>query len=130
LLFAIFHVNSEGASWLSVWATAAQAGFMLPASYIYSRSLWLPIFLHLSWDFMEPGIFGAINSSTSVNESLFTSNISGPSLFTGGLSGPQNSLQSLVLCLLTGIIFLCLAKRKNNLVIATWQIKNKKELSA
>jgi len=98
-----------------------QAGFMLPAAYVFSRSLWLPIFLHFSWDFAEPGIFGGINPSTSLTEGLYTSKITGNSLLTGGETGPQDSLQSLIFCLLTGIIFLLLAKQKNNFIKPNWQ---------
>jgi uncharacterized protein len=116
ILFAILHVKTKGATFVSISATAMQAGFMLPASYVFSRSLWLPIFIHFSWDFAEPGIFGGINASTSITQGLFESNITGDPLITGGQTGPQNSLQSVILCLLTGGIFLLLAKRKNNLI--------------
>ncbi len=114
LLFAVLHINSKGATVLSVCTTAIQAGFMLPAAYIFNRSLWLPIFLHFGWDLAEPGIFGGINPSTSLEQSLFTSKIAGHTLLTGGQTGPQSSIQSLILCLLTGILFLSFAKRKNH----------------
>jgi uncharacterized protein len=116
LLFAVLHVNTKGATFVSVGATAMQAGFMLPAAYVFSRSLWLPIFLHFGWDFAEPGIFGGINPSSSLTQGLFTSKIAGNSLLTGGETGPQDSLTSLLLCLLLGIIFLVLARQKNNLI--------------
>jgi uncharacterized protein len=121
LLFAILHINGEGVTFLSVCVTAIQAGFMLSAAYIFSRSLWLPIFLHFSWDFAEPGIFGGINPSLSITQSLLTSKISGAALITGGQTGPQNSLQSLILCLLTGALFLLLAKQKNNFIKPNWK---------
>ncbi|MGI8951925.1 MAG: CPBP family intramembrane glutamic endopeptidase [Chitinophagaceae bacterium] len=121
ILFAVLHVKMEGATFISVSATAMQAGFMLPAAYVFSRSLWLPIFLHFSWDFAEPGIFGGINSSSSINQGFFSSKIIGSPLITGGPTGPQDSIQSLILCLLTGIIFLILAKRKNNFIKPHWQ---------
>ncbi|MEO6454940.1 MAG: CPBP family intramembrane glutamic endopeptidase [Ginsengibacter sp.] len=127
-LFAILHINGKGATLLSVCATGVQAGFMLPAAYIFSRSLWLPIFLHFNWDFAEPGIFGAINSSTSITEGWFTSKISGAALITGGQTGPQNSLQSLILCLITGALFLLLAKRKNNFIKPGWRMSSPKRL--
>jgi membrane protease YdiL (CAAX protease family) len=116
LLFAVLHVKMEGATFVSVSATAIQAGFMLPAAYVFSRSLWLPMFLHFGWDFAEPGIFGGINPSSSLTESLFTSKIAGNSLLTGGETGPQDSLTSLLLCFLLGVIFLLLARQKNNLI--------------
>lgn len=119
-LFAILHINAKGATVISVGATAMQAGFLLPAAYVFSRSLWLPVFLHFGWDFAEPGIFGGINPSSSLTQGLFTSKIAGNSLLTGAETGPQDSLTSLLLCLITGIIFLFLAKRKNNLIKPKW----------
>jgi hypothetical protein len=121
ILFAVLHINAKGATLVSVGATAMQAGFLLPAAYVFSRSLWLPVFLHLGWDFAEPGIFGGINPSTSITQGLLTSKIAGNSLVTGGEAGPQDSLSSLLLCLLLGIIFLLLAKRKGNLTKPRWR---------
>lgn len=126
ILFAALHINVKGATFVSVGATAMQAGFMLPAAYVFSRNLWLPVFIHFGWDFAEPGIFGGINPSTSIAQGLLTSKIDGNSLLTGGESGPQGSLPSLMLCLLLGIIFLLLAKRKNNVIIPRWRNQNRK----
>jgi len=121
ILFAILHINVKGATLISVSATAMQAGLLLPAAYVYSRNLWLPIFLHFGWDFAEPGIFGGINPSASLTQGLLTSKIAGNSLFTGGETGPQDSLSSLLLCLLSGLIFLSLAKQKKNLIKPQWK---------
>ncbi|MDQ2719416.1 MAG: CPBP family intramembrane metalloprotease [Bacteroidota bacterium] len=122
ILFAVLHINIRGATFVSVGATAMQAGFMLPAAYIFSRSLWLPIFLHFSWDFAEPGIFGGINPGAAPMQGLLSNKIAGSLLLTGGKTGPQDSLQSLILCLLVGILFLLLAKRKNNILKPNWKI--------
>lgn len=121
MLFAILHVNVKGATAISVGATAMQAGLLLPAAYVFSRNLWLPIFLHFGWDFAEPGIFGGINPSGSLTRGLLTSKIAGNPLLTGGPTGPQDSLPSLVLCLVSGLMLLLLAKRKNNLKPPYWQ---------
>jgi uncharacterized protein len=121
ILFAVLHINANAATPLSVAATALQAGFLLPAAFVFSRSLWLPIFLHFGWDFAEPGIFGGINSSTSLTHSWLTSKITGNILLTGGQTGPQNSLSSVIFCLLFGIVFLILAGRRNKLIKTSWQ---------
>lgn len=123
LLFAILHVNSNGATFLSVCSTGMQAGFMLSAVYVVKRNLWLPIFLHFSWDFAEPGVYGAINPGISITQSLFTSKVNGSALLTGGLTGPQNSIQALILCSMTGILLLCFAKRNNNFIKPYWEYK-------
>ena len=121
ILFAVLHVNSKGATIISIGATAMQAGFMLPAAYVFSRNLWLPIFIHFGWDFAEPGIFGGINPSSSLTHGLLTSNIAGNSLLTGGETGPQDSLSSLLLCALLGSLFLLFAKRRNHFIKPQWR---------
>jgi membrane protease YdiL (CAAX protease family) len=121
ILFAFLHINARGASLISVSATAIQAGFLLPASYVCSRSLWLPVFLHFGWDFAEPGVFGGTNASTSLTQILFSSKIAGYPLVTGGEAGPQGSLQALVLCFIAGTMFLYIAKQKNNVIRFKWR---------
>lgn len=123
ILFAVLHINVKGAKIISVGATAMQAGLLLPAAYVFGRNLWLPIFLHFGWDFAEPGIFGCINPSSSLTQGLMKSKIGGNSIFTGGITGPQDSLTSLLVCLILGLIFLSIAKRKNNIIKPVWKAK-------
>lgn len=120
-LFALMHLNVSGATTLSVLSTAIQAGLLLSAAYVYTRSLWFTIFLHFAWDFTEPGIFGAINPGNTIQESLFSSKISGPVFLTGGQMGPQNSIQALIICSLAGLLFLRFAKRKNKFIKPSWK---------
>ena len=121
LLFALLHLNVTGATALSVVSTAVEAGFFISAAYIFSRSLWFVIFFHFGWDFAEPGIFGGINPGISIDKSLLTSKFTGSVYLTGGQSGPQNSIQALILCSLAGLLFLWLAKRKNNFLKPYWE---------
>ena len=116
IIFIIAHSGVKDGNLISVLSTSINAGLLLPAAYVFSRSLWLPIFMHFAWDFTEPGIYGAINPSISITKSLFDSKISGPRLITGGPLGPQNSIQALIICLALGFIFLRLAKKKNNII--------------
>jgi membrane protease YdiL (CAAX protease family) len=114
LLFAFMHINVKGATIISVLSTAIQAGLLLSAAYVFTRSLWFVIFFHFAWDLTEPGIYGGINPGNSIESSLLTSKISGTDLLTGGILGPQNSIQSLLFCLVASFIFILLAKKKNN----------------
>lgn len=121
ILFAVIHSFSKNASFLSVAATSIVAGVLLPAAYVYSRSLWLPIFMHFAWDWAEPGIFGGINPGNSIKESWISSEISGSPLLSGGQMGPQNSIQSLILCSTLAALFLWLGKKKNHFLIPIWK---------
>jgi uncharacterized protein len=123
LLFAILHAGNQGATFLSTLSVAIQAGILLTAAFIYTRSLWLSIFLHFAWDFAEPGIYGGINPGNTIKESLFTSQITGPKFLTGGQTGPGSSIQSVIFCLAASILFLWLAKRKNNFIKPYWKNK-------
>ncbi|MEO8712455.1 MAG: CPBP family intramembrane glutamic endopeptidase [Parafilimonas sp.] len=121
IFFIVMHVNVKGATPISVLSTAIQAGILLPAIYIFSRNLWLPIFLHFAWDFAEPGIFGGVNPGISIDKSLFTSKISGATFLSGGEMGPQNSIQSLLFCSIVAFIFLRLAKQKKHFIKPFWK---------
>jgi membrane protease YdiL (CAAX protease family) len=116
IIFIIAHSGVKDGNLISVLSTSINAGLLLPAVYVFSRSLWFPIFMHFAWDLTEPEIYGAINPSISITKSLFDSKISGPRLITGGPLGPQNSIQALIICLALGLIFLQLAKMKGNLI--------------
>jgi membrane protease YdiL (CAAX protease family) len=121
LIFAVAHFGVKGATPMSVVSTSIQAGILYSSVYVFSRSLWLPIFLHFSWDLAQPGIFGAINPGLHIEKSLFTSRVTGAQLLTGGQFGPGNSIQSTILCLITGLIFLWMAKRKSNFIKPYWK---------
>ncbi len=116
VLFIIAHSGVKDGNIVSLLATSIVAGVLLPAAYVFSRNLWLPIFLHFAWDFTEPGIYGAINPSISITKSLFDSRISGPRLLTGGPLGPQNSIQAFIICIVISAILLRLAAGKNNII--------------
>jgi membrane protease YdiL (CAAX protease family) len=120
-LFLLMHSGGEGPRMLSALAVSIQAGFLLSAVYVLTRNLWFPIFLHFAWDFAEPGIFGAINPGNSIEKSLFTCQVSGSDILTGGPLGPVNSIQSLILCLLAGMFFLWLARRRKNFIFPYWK---------
>ena len=120
IMFAIAQVSVNGNHWLSVMAIAMQAGALFSAAFIFTRTLWLPIFMHFAWDFAEPSVYGGINPGISLKESLFVSKISGPEFLSGGKFGPGYSLPSIIFCFIIAILFLILAKRKNNFIKSSW----------
>lgn len=96
-------------------------GFMLGASYIYSRSLWLPIAIHFSWNFVQSGIFGAITSGNEETSSLFNTNISGVELITGGAFGPEATIQATIFWLLVSITLMTVITQQNKLIKPFWK---------
>ena len=96
-------------------------GFMFGTSYIYRRSLWLPIAIHFSWNFVQSGIFGAITSGNEKTSSLFNTNISGVELITGGAFGPEGTIQATLFWLLVSITLMTVITQQNKLIKPFWK---------
>ncbi len=123
-IFGFGHLANQNSTIFSAIAITMEAGVLLGAAYIYSRNLWLPIFIHFAWNFSEGGIYGAVISGSGLNKSLVTSKISGSELLTGGAFGPENSLQALMLGLIVGLLFLWVARKQGNIIAPFWKRKN------
>lgn len=81
------------------------AGIWLSVSYIKTRSLWLPISLHFSWNFFQGYLYSLPVSGTTLIEPIFDVEIAAENLISGGDFGPEGSLlTSLVLVISTVFI--------------------------
>ncbi|HEY2481828.1 MAG TPA: CPBP family intramembrane glutamic endopeptidase [Caulobacteraceae bacterium] len=113
IVFGLLHAVNPGATIISTVAIALEAGVMLAAAYAWSRTLWLPIALHLAWNFTEGGVFGAAVSGGHGHGSLFAIKLSASRsvLVTGGAFGPEASLIAVAVCMALGAIFILAAVR-------------------
>jgi membrane protease YdiL (CAAX protease family) len=97
LFFGAVHLANQGATLTSGAAIAIEAGLLLGAAYMWSRTLWLPIGLHFGWNFAESAIFGSVVSGIAFKGVLHTT-LTGPELLTGGKFGPEASVVAVGLC--------------------------------
>jgi len=89
-VFAILHLANPGASIGAILGILA-AGYFLAFAWIRTRNLWLPIGLHIGWNFFEGTIFGfPVSGTQSFN--LIRQTVQGPELITGGTFGPEAGL--------------------------------------
>ena len=111
-LFGLMHAGNHGATTFSTVAVALEAGGMLAAAYVWSRSLWFPIGIHLAWNFTQGGIFSAPVSGGAATGLLkvHLSPTAGD-LITGGAFGPEASIVALIVCCSLGLVFAVLAIR-------------------
>jgi CAAX protease family protein len=123
LLFGVVHLYNPGASTLAVVNIFIEAGLLLGAAYIYSRSLWLPIAIHFSWNFAESGIYGVPDSGLLLFNSLISSKQSGNALITGGEFGPEASVQCLLLGFIASLLLLYLSQKEGKFIKSFW-VKN------
>jgi len=120
IIFGAVHLLNPDSSVISSVCIGI-VGFMFGASYIYSRSLWLPIAIHFSWNFVQSGIFGAITSGNEQTSSLFNTHISGAELITGGAFGPEGTIQAMLFWLLVSIVLMVLITKQNKLIKPFWK---------
>jgi hypothetical protein len=84
------HGNNPGTTWASTIGLVL-AGLFLAYGYIATRQLWLPIGLHIGWNFFEGTVFGFPVSGLDIYR-ILRHQVTGPELWTGGAFGPEAGL--------------------------------------
>lgn len=89
-IFALLHAANPGASILSTLGILL-AGYFLGYAWIRTGQMWLPIGLHIGWNFFQGTVFGfQVSGTTGFN--LIEQTVQGPTLITGGAFGPEAGL--------------------------------------
>ena len=117
--FGAAHLANPNASPIAAIGIAFEAGVMLGAAYMLTRSLWLPMGLHAAWNFAQGEIYDIPVSGTPVH-GLLVARLSGPPLLTGNGFGLEASLIAIVIATLFGLWLLWLAIRKGELMKPWW----------
>jgi membrane protease YdiL (CAAX protease family) len=115
LVFGMGHVINPEITFWGALAITIEAGFMLGAAYAATRSLWLPIGLHLAWNVSLAGVYGTGGGTDVGTGSLLEGTMSGAGALFGGTSGPEASPLAVLLCSAVTVAFLVLAKRRGRL---------------
>jgi membrane protease YdiL (CAAX protease family) len=116
ILFGLSHLTNPNATLWGATAIAIEAGGMLGAAYIATRSLWLPIGLHFGWNAAASAVFSTEVSGNGTPQGLLDAATSGPVAVSGGAFGPEGSAYAVAFGALATAVFLWIAKRRGNLV--------------
>ncbi|GLY99970.1 hypothetical protein [Actinoplanes sp. NBRC 103695] len=82
-----------------------------------TRKLWLPIGVHLGWNFALSGIFGAtVSGSDGSVGGLLDGAPHGAAIVSGGDFGPEASIFSVLVCGVAGFLMLRKAHRQGRFV--------------
>lgn len=108
LIFCLMHGLNQGFSWLPALVLFL-SGIMLGLSYIYTRSLWFPVFLHFSWNFFQGTVFG-FNVSGNYSYAIISQGRSENNLWNGGSFGFEGS----ILCVIFELLAILLIYRVFN----------------
>lgn len=120
-VFGLLHLLAPHASFFSAVAIMLEAGVLLGSAYFLTRRLWLPIGLHVAWNFTQGGVFG-IAVSGHASSGWRQAVLSGPNWLSGGPFGAEASVAAIGVCLLAALTLLFLAARRGQLRPAPWRI--------
>jgi membrane protease YdiL (CAAX protease family) len=123
--FGAAHLHNPNASAIAAVGIAFEAGIMLGAAYMLTRSLWFPMGLHAAWNFAQGEIWDIPVSGTK-SHGLVDAQLSGPPLLTGNGFGLEASLIAMVVATCFGLWLLCLAIRKGEIMQPHW-IRRRRE---
>jgi membrane protease YdiL (CAAX protease family) len=126
--FGAAHLSNPNASWIAAFGIAFEAGVMLGAAYMLTRSLWLPMGIHAAWNFTQGEIYDIPVSGTKVH-GLLVAKLTGDPLLTGNGFGLEASVIAIVIATLFGLWLLWLAIRKGELVQPRW-VRRRARISA
>lgn len=86
LIFGLLHAGNPNASWIST-LNISIAGLVFAYPYIVTKSLAIPVGMHLSWNYFQGAVFGLPVSGSQFDQMLMVTEITGPETFTGGTFG-------------------------------------------
>ena len=118
-LFGWLHASNPHATLASSIAIGLQAGILLAAAYVATRSLWTPIGIHFAWNFMQGGVFGVPISGFEAKGILATT-LSGPEWLSGGAFGVEASVVATGLCLVAAVAYIVRAVRLGRIARPRW----------
>jgi membrane protease YdiL (CAAX protease family) len=104
LLFGLAHTSNTGESHLGAF-TAGAIGFVFCLVLRRTGDLWMPIGLHLGWDWGETYFYGVPDSGIAAQGHLLNSSSHGPIWLTGGTVGPEGSWLCVAVIVILWILF-------------------------
>lgn len=110
-VFGALHLGNPNANWISTLGIFL-AGIFFAYGYIRTKQLWLPIGMHLGWNFFEGIVFGFPVSGLTMYP-LTRIQVHGPEVWTGGAFGPEAALIVLPALLLGTVLVYLYTARQN-----------------
>jgi membrane protease YdiL (CAAX protease family) len=111
VFFGLVHVGNPNASWSAGFAIALEAGLLLGAAYMLTRSLWFATGIHWAWNWTQGALLGVDVSGVDV-DGVVDGALVGPEAWTGGAFGAEAGLVAVVLATGVGVALTWLAVRR------------------
>jgi membrane protease YdiL (CAAX protease family) len=95
-VFSLGHIFNEDFSWVSGFLLF-EHGILFGLAYFKTRSLWVPIGIHVAWNWAQGPFWGMKVSGTEISNTLLESVPKGSELLSGGNFGVEGSLITVLL---------------------------------
>jgi len=118
-LFGAGHLMNPNASTVAAVGIAFEAGVMLGAAYMLTRSLWLPMGLHAAWNFTQGEIYDIPVSGMPVHGIVDARLCCNP-LLTGNGFGLEASVIAMGVATVFGLWLLWLAVKRGQVMRPMW----------
>ena len=115
MIFGMEHLSNPNATWVGAVGDGL-LGLFFAYGYIRTKQLWLPIGLHIGWNFFDSTVFGFPVSGWTIY-SLIHFNLSGPEIWTGGVFGTEAGLIILPVLILGTILVYLYTRQRSPLKI-------------
>jgi len=118
-IFGLMHAGNPNATWWAAAGLSLQAGVLLAAAFLASRSLWLPIGVHWGWNAMQSGVVGGTVSGHATR-SILTVGATGPEILSGGAFGLEGSVVATGVCAAVALVLCLIAVRRSRTRPGFW----------
>lgn len=99
ILFGAAHLTNPNPTFLSTLNTTL-AGILMAIPYVRTRSMWMQIGVHWSWNLVLCTVVSLPVSGINFGPGLFVTENSGPRWFTGGNYGPEGGAAVTFVCVI------------------------------
>lgn len=103
--FGLAHLNNDGATWAGAIVTGL-GGILLSVAYFRTRSLWVPVGMHISWNFVLGWVFSLPVSGLPMEGVPLVPILTGAPWLSGASFGPEGSVVTILALVCTGVYFL------------------------
>lgn len=113
IIFALLHGGlNDNVTYIGV-INLLLAAILLGYMFIKTQSIWMPVGLHITWNYFQGYIFGVEVSGRTVGEGLYTLNVK-DTFMTGGAFGLEGGLGNTIVLTVALIFMWIYFKKKNN----------------
>ena len=115
VLFGFSHAGNPGATVWSSISIVLSAGALLSALYMLTRRLWMVWGVHIFWNYFQSAIMG-LPVSGGQSDGILSTQLNGPTWITGGEFGIEASALTVLVVLVTGLVFFRIVILKGRVV--------------